>query len=79
MVTNAQRVLSQNSLSTINLLIDSAASSNDLRMQLFATGDPGANTHWLKQICIAVHVDGDGDRRSVTSQSRDTHKRCKCQ
>ena len=70
LVTNAQRVLSQNSLSSIDLSVDSAASGNDLRMQLFATGDPGANTHWLKQIRIAVHIDGDGNCRSVTSQSR---------
>ena len=69
-MTNAQQVLSQNSLSTIDLSVDLAASGNDLRMQLFATGDPGANTHWLKQIRIAVHIDGDGNRRSVTSQSR---------
>jgi hypothetical protein len=69
-VTIAQRVLSQNSLSTIDLLIDSAASCNDLSMQLFATGDPGTNTYWLKQISTAVHIDCDSNCCSVTSQSR---------
>lgn len=35
--------------------------------QVFGTGDPGASTHWLKQIRIAVHMDELGKRRSVTA------------
>ena len=37
-------------------------------MQVFATGDPGASTHWLKQVRIALHLD-QGRRHSVTSRS----------
>lgn len=70
----AHRIVAQNSLSSMDLSVDSAASGNNLRINLFATGDPGASTHWLKQIRIAVHTEGtnsDGSLkpRSVTSRS----------
>ncbi len=37
---------------------------------MFGTGDPGASSHWLKQIRISIHMDEAGNRRSVSSQSR---------
>lgn len=49
-VVPANRILAQNSLSAVDLAVDSAASGGDLRIQLFATSDPGASTHWLKQV-----------------------------
>jgi hypothetical protein len=48
----ARRVVSQNSLSSVKL--DDAASSDSNpkpgNIEVFSTGDPGANTHWLKQV-----------------------------
>lgn len=66
------RIVSQNSLSTIDLSVDSSASGGDIRVQVFATGDPTASTHWLKQIRIAVHMDSSsaGTKRSVSALSR---------
>jgi hypothetical protein len=54
--------------------VNSSASGGNLRMQLFATGDPAASTHWLKQIRIAVHEESaDGSaKRSVSAQSTHT-------
>lgn len=70
----AAKITAQNSLSSMDLGVDLLSSGASLRMQLFATGDPGANTHWLKQIRIAVHEDaaedGSNKRRSVSAQSR---------
>lgn len=71
-VVPAAKITAQNSLSTMDLGVNLNVSGSSLRMQLFATGDPAANTHWLKQIRIAAHEDSaDGSkRRSVSAQSR---------
>lgn len=69
-VVPANRITSQNSISSVDLQADSTVSGGNIRVQMFATGDPGASTHWLKQIRIAVHSDGSGKPRSVSAQSR---------
>jgi hypothetical protein len=44
--------------------------SQSLKSQVIGTGDPGASTHWLKQIRVAVHMDDSSSgRRSVSSRS----------
>ncbi len=49
-VVQANKILAQNSLSSVDLAVDSTQSGNDLRVQIFGTSDPGASTHWLKQV-----------------------------
>jgi hypothetical protein len=68
-VVLARRVVSQNSLSSVNLAADSSAAVAG-KIQMFSTGDPGASTHWLKQVRIGIYGDLDGSgRRSVSSKS----------
>lgn len=64
----ASRITAQNSLSSMDLETD----AKSLRVQMFATGDPGASTHWLKQIRIAVHAESTDNSkpRSVSAYSR---------
>ena len=61
----ARRIVAQNSLSQY-------VANSQAKLVLFATGDPGASTHWLKQIRIAVHVDDASEKKqmSVSAQSR---------
>jgi len=70
-IVPAAKITAQNSLSFMDMNVDSSASGGNLRMQLFATGDPAASTHWLNQIRIAVHEDSsDGSaKRSVSARS----------
>jgi hypothetical protein len=56
-IVPAAKITAQNSLSFMDMNVDSSASGGNLRMQLFATGDPAASTHWLNQIRIAVQQD----------------------
>ncbi len=70
-----RRVLAQNSLSSIVDLLSQQQQqqqqpATEIRMQLFATGDPDASTQWLKQIRIAIHYDREQRRRSVSAQNR---------
>lgn len=47
----ARRVVSQNSPSIVNLDDpDASQSPKTGKIEVFSTGDPGANTHWLKQV-----------------------------
>jgi hypothetical protein len=72
-VVQSNKILAQNSLAAVDLSMDSTQSGNDLRIQIFGTSDPGATTHWLKQIRIGIHADGGGSNskpRSVSSLSR---------
>ena len=72
-VVAANKILAQNSQSSVDLTVDSGAiGAGSLRVQIFSTSDPGASTHWLKQVRIGIHADStDGSRpRSVSAQSR---------
>jgi hypothetical protein len=51
-VVQANKILAQNSLSSVDFTVDSSAVGGaTTRIQIFGTSDPGASTHWLKQVC----------------------------
>ena len=63
-VVGAKRIVSQNTL-------NSYTPEQTTLLQMFATGDPGASTHWLKQIRIGIHVDdATKSKYIVSAQSR---------
>lgn len=47
-VVPANKILAQNSLSAVDMAADAMASN--MRIQVFGTADPGASTHWLRQV-----------------------------
>jgi hypothetical protein len=62
----ARSIVSQNSLTMVDM-----RALDVQKINFFATSSPGANTHWLRQIRIAMHPDDDEVRkRSVSSSSR---------
>jgi hypothetical protein len=73
------QVLAQNSDSEVvfrdedaaaagNSSLPASSDPSSSKVQVFATGDPDARTHWLQQVRIAAHWDGDGKPRSVSSR-----------
>jgi hypothetical protein len=47
-----------------------SSAGGETKVQIFTTGDPDAKTHWLQQVRIAAHWNGNGKPRSVSAQSR---------
>jgi hypothetical protein len=66
------KVLAQNSVSEVQLDAPDASDGGTAtasKVQIFATGDPETRTHWLQQVRIAAHWDGDGKAKSVSAMS----------